>query len=678
METLMNWLTKLDSWVWSDWVLISALVTGVVFTIFSGFSQYRSLTHGSKAVFGKYSAEGGAGSISHFQALSAALSATVGLGNIAGVAMAVLLGGPGAIFWMWIVGFFGMAIKFTEVTLSMLYRNTDDPENPSGGPMWVLKSVSEEVMPGKLGKFIGGLLGGIFCVALIIAALTGGNLFQAYNVSDIAVNVASDFGLADKTTTVWVVGITLALLVGAVIIGGIKRIGAVAGTIVPFMCGIYVVCGLVIIFWNIADVPAVFALIVDSALNGQTATNAFIGGTVGAAFTFGMQRALFSSEAGFGSAPIAHCAVKTKEPVREGVVAGLEPFIDTLVVCTITALVVLLSGVWNRAPDYPDLVDAAQPQSIPAQVTLAQTVFSDEDEYPELTVGTQVYAQVLATPVKAEEAKNYWLTGSVQNSPAGRVLAWDALPMSELDADESISLQDEALYSSRAADAQFGEHPELSLLKNDDAKWVLPNRYLSAAESTTLSADQGVFWVVHDGAELDERGHDRWFGKVLVGEQQHVIVWDQFAFEDGSIAPQFNPGLYKKLVGASVTRVAFEQELPGVGGWMVSIAVILFALSTMIAWSYYGEQGIIFLTGGRNTQATQVILLVYKLIFCAVIVFSCVGLDPDNKELNTISNIGVGLMLTMNIPIILLFGMTAIRKYHGYIQRLKAGEFDRT
>lgn len=672
METLMHWLTQLDGWVWSDWVLISALVTGVVFTIFSGFSQYRSLTHGTSTVLGKYSEEGGDGAISHFQALSAALSATVGLGNIAGVAMAVLLGGPGAIFWMWIVGFFGMAIKFTEVTLSMLYRNTDEPDNPHGGPMWVLKRVSEEIIPGKLGKFLGWLFGGIFCVALIIAALTGGNLFQAYNVSDIAASVASDFGLADKATITWAVGITLAVLVGAVILGGIKRIGSVAGTIVPFMCGIYIVCGLVIIFWNIADVPAILWLIIDSAINGQTAVNAFIGGSVGAAFTFGMQRALFSSEAGFGSAPIAHCAVKTKEPVREGVVAGLEPFIDTLVVCTITALVVLLSGVWNRTADYPSFAQAPI-QQVPAQVTIQPTVFTDADNYPELSLGKNVYAQIAAAPAGSDQKQTQWLAGRVENSPAGRMLTWNALPMSQFNDAESIQLSSEALYSSQSANDAIDNAPELSLLANSTTQWSLPIQYLSPTDAALPGKDQGVFWIVQD----DGGNRDRWFGNVSAGEKQNVIIWDNYAFDDASVRPQFEPGLYKKVVGASVTRVAFESELPGVGGWMVSIAVVLFALSTMISWSYYGEQGIIFLNGGRNTKATQVMLLVYKIIFCAVIVFSCVGLDPDNKELNTISNIGVGLMLTMNIPIILLFGMTAIHKYHGYMGRLKAGEFNR-
>lgn len=676
METLMHWLTQLDAWVWSDWVLISALVTGIVFTIFSGFSQYRSLTHGSAAVTGKYSKEGGDGAISHFQALSAALSATVGLGNIAGVAMAVLLGGPGAIFWMWIVGFFGMAIKFTEVTLSMLYRNTDEPDNPHGGPMWVLKRASEEMMPGQLGKFLGGLFGGIFCVALIIAALTGGNLFQAYNVSEIAANVAMDFGLADKTTTTWVVGIVLALLVGAVILGGIKRIGSVAGAIVPFMCGIYVVCGLVIIFWNIAEIPALFALIVDSALNGQTAMNAFIGGSVGAAFTFGMQRALFSSEAGFGSAPIAHCAVKTKEPVREGIVAGLEPFIDTLVVCTITALVVLLSGVWNRAPDYPQFTDA-QLQPVPAQVSLQNVALSDPDDYPKLTQGTSIYVQVAAAPAGQEDRTMHWLSGQVSRSPAGRMLTWDALPMSQFNPETSIKLASDDIFLSPRSDQAIEDTPDLTLLANTSAQWTLPNQYLPIQNDNATgqipNQDQGVFWIVHDGAG----NRDRWFGKVSAGEQQNVIIWDYYAFSDNTIRPQFEPGMYKKLVGASATRYAFEDKLPGVGGWMVSIAVILFALSTMISWSYYGEQGIIFLNGGRNNSLTRIMLWIYKLIFCAVIVFSCVGLDPDNKELNTISNIGVGLMLTMNIPIILLFGMTAIRKYHEYIRRLKAGEFNR-
>ncbi|MHC4990764.1 MAG: alanine/glycine:cation symporter family protein, partial [Planctomycetota bacterium] len=289
------------------------------------------------------------GAINHFQALSAALSATVGLGNIGGVALAISLGGPGAVFWMWIVGLAGMALKTTEVTLAMLYRNTDDPDNPHGGAMWVASKGFAAWSPSL--AWLGKLMGVVFCITLLISAVTGGNMFQAWNVSDVTKNY---FGIHQLIT-----GIVLATVVGMVIIGGIKRIGAVAGRLVPFMCVLYFLAAVVVLIMKASLVPDMLALIVKSAFNPLEAQGAFIGGTFGYAFLWGMKRALFSNEAGQGSSPIAHSAAKTDEPVRESVVAGLEPFIDTIIVCTLTALVILCSGVWRRAPE--DMMNPVPP-----------------------------------------------------------------------------------------------------------------------------------------------------------------------------------------------------------------------------------------------------------------------------------------------------------------------------
>lgn len=327
VETLESILNTVNSVIWHDYVLYVVLAVGVLFTLWSGICQYRALTHGVAVVRGKYDDANDPGAINHFQALSAALSATVGLGNIAGVGTAVALGGPGAIFWMWMVGIFGMALKMTEVTLSMLYRNTDDPDEPHGGPMWVAQKGFEKWGLKKLGSAIGG----IFVVTLLISTITGGNMFQAWSVGEITENY---FQVPSA-----VVGIILSVVVGAVIIGGIKRIGAVAGRIVPIMCGLYFLAAVLVIGMNIQLVPDMLALIVTEAFNPSSAEGAFLGGTAGYALLWGMKRALFSSEAGQGSSPIAHSAAKTDEPVREGVVAGLEPFIDTIVVCTLTALV---------------------------------------------------------------------------------------------------------------------------------------------------------------------------------------------------------------------------------------------------------------------------------------------------------------------------------------------------
>ena len=242
----------------------------MVFTIWSRFSQYTALTHGFHVVRGKYDDPDDPGAISHFQALSAALSATVGLGNIGGVAIAIALGGPGAIFWMWIVGIFGMSIKLTEVTLSMLYRNTDDPENPLGGPMWSpVRACDDESEAGPVGQ----LRRRAFCVTLLIASITGGNMFQAWNVGEIT---EVYFGIPSIAA-----GVVLAILVGLVIIGGIKRIGAVAGRLVPFMCVMYLLGGTIVLIANAGEIPAILLLIFQSAFLPQEMTGAFIGGTVG-------------------------------------------------------------------------------------------------------------------------------------------------------------------------------------------------------------------------------------------------------------------------------------------------------------------------------------------------------------------------------------------------------------
>ncbi|MFB3078706.1 MAG: alanine:cation symporter family protein, partial [Lysobacterales bacterium] len=262
-----------------------------------------------------------------------------------------------------------MAVKVVEVTLSMLYRNVDDPENPHGGPMLVAKKAFAEWGPGwsKIGVFVGG----VYCVTLLIGTFAGGNMFQAWNVADLSANY---FGWSRP-----VVGAVLAVVVAVVLIGGIKRIGSVTGVLVPFMCLAYVIAGLYVVILNIEQVPAIIAMVFNSAFNPTEVTGAFVGGSVGAAMLWGMKRALYSSEVGLGSSAIAHCAVKTDEPVREGLVAGLEPVIDTLVVCTITALVLLSSGVWNRGPDmFFDQTPAinkidgstwsAQPQLLPSRL----------------------------------------------------------------------------------------------------------------------------------------------------------------------------------------------------------------------------------------------------------------------------------------------------------------------
>ena len=547
-------MAALNGILWHNVVLFALLGTGVVFTIWSGFSQYRALTHGTHVLRGRYDSPDDPGAINHFQALSAALSATVGLGNIGGVALAISLGGPGAVFWMWVVGFFGMAIKLTEVTLSMLYRNTDDPDNPHGGPMWVASRGMAMINPRLAG--LGKAIGAVFCLTLLVSTVTGGNMFQAWNVAEITEDY---FGVPGIAT-----GIFLATVVGSVIIGGIKRIGAVAGRLVPLMVAMYLLAGSYVLIVHAGRIPEMLALIVRAAFSPTEASGAFIGGTMGYAFLFGMKRALFSNEAGSGSSPIAHAAAKTGEPVREAVVAGLEPFIDTLVVCTFTALVILTSGVWQR----PGETVFVQPPAVIAtdagEWTLGPAPLPARPRSQWLG-GETVFALIEAHPNPASGNALHKLFGSVVADPAGRAsIQWRSLA--------------------------------------------------SPVEPRLASAE-----------------------------------------------------LFVDYKGATLTAKAFDTVADGLGKWLVTLAAWLFAISTMISWSYYGEQGMIYLAGERS-------VLPYKLVFLLLIIVATVGFIETDRELDNLTGIGTGVMLFGNLPIIWLFGYQAMRAYKDYIRRLDSGE----
>ncbi len=587
MDAFWGIVGTINGLLFSDVTVYALLITGVAFTIWSGFGQYRALTHGVALALGKYDDEEdkGPGAISHFEALSTALSATVGLGNIAGVAVAVALGGPGAIFWMWIIGLLGMSLKMTEVTQSMLYRDTSDPENPHGGPMFVVK---EGMKKWGLGA-VGSVIGAIFVITLIISAVTGGNMFQAWNVADVTFTF---FGVPQYVT-----GIILCIAVGAVILGGIKRIGSVASKLVPAMCILYLLAALYVIIINIGDVPALLALIVKSGLpeflggSPASATGAFIGGTVGYAAVWGIKRALFSSEAGQGSAPIAHAAVRTKEPVTEGVVAGLEPFIDTIVVCTLTALVILSSGAWNRGPE----------TSFEAAPQIVEHVSKD---------------------AKKDNKTKEWTLKS------------DKLPARSTEAKE-----------------------------------------IQGLEGLGWKKGETVFMLVQTGAvDSDGTGTDV---KRLTGvvdgnaDEGFTVKWNPIESEK---APTFaksgdkaDMGIYANYAGASLTAYAFNRVLPGLGTFLVTLAAWLFAISTMISWSYYGEQGIVYLAGEKA-------VLPYRIVYCALILVTCLGFITTDAQLDSITTLGLGVMLVANIPIMWLFAKEAMTAYHGYIGRLKSGE----
>ncbi|MBT8457099.1 MAG: alanine:cation symporter family protein [Rhodobacteraceae bacterium] len=309
------------------WIVAWLVVAATVFTVYFGLIQFKAFPHSIALVRGDYSDPNDAGEVSHFQALATALSGTVGLGNIAGVAVAVGIGGPGATFWMILAGLMGMASKFTECTLGVKYRNEYEDGTVSGGPMYYLtKGFDERGIPA------GRILAVLFSVFCILGALGGGNMFQANQAHAQISNVLGDF-------PGWITGIIFAGIVFAVIVGGLKSIARVTEKVVPFMGVLYVLTALVIILLNADKIGWAFGQIFEGAFTGLGVAGGFVG-----ALIQGFKRAAFSNEAGVGSAAIAHSAVRTKEPITEGFVSLLEPFIDTVVICTMTALVIIITG----------------------------------------------------------------------------------------------------------------------------------------------------------------------------------------------------------------------------------------------------------------------------------------------------------------------------------------------
>jgi AGCS family alanine or glycine:cation symporter len=331
-QRLTIWSGELSGLLWGNpLTLLVLLGTGLYLTIRMGLIQLRGFRHAIDLVGGKYSSHRDTGEVSHFQALSTALSATVGTGNIAGVATAISLGGPGALFWMWVTAVFGMATKFTECTLSLRFRQVAPDGTVAGGPMYTL---------------LHGLnmrrTAAAFASFALIASFGIGNMVQANSVMD-----GLNYILPGLRESAWLVGVLLAVLVGLVILGGVRRIARVAGTLVPFMAIMYIAAALLVLINHAAEIPAAFATIFTHALNPW----AVGGAAMGEAIRWGVARGLFSNEAGLGSSPMAHAAARTNEPVREGLVAMMEPFIDTLVICTMTGLVIVVTGAFEASSE---------------------------------------------------------------------------------------------------------------------------------------------------------------------------------------------------------------------------------------------------------------------------------------------------------------------------------------
>ena len=331
-QQLTTWTGELSGLLWSNpLTLLVLLGTGLYLTLRMGLVQVRGFRHAAHLIAGKFSSHKDVGEVSHFQALSTALSATVGTGNIAGVATAISLGGPGALFWMWVTAVFGMATKFTECTLSLKFRSVAPDGEVAGGPMYTL---------------LHGLnmrrTAAAFAIFALVASFGIGNMVQANSVMD-----GLGYIFPDLHESAWMVGAVLATLVGLVILGGVKRIARVASTLVPFMATLYIAAALLVLANHASAIPDAFVTIFNHALNPW----AVGGAAVGEAIRWGVARGLFSNEAGLGSSPMAHAAARTNEPVREGLVAMMEPFIDTLVICTMTGLVIVVSGAWQESSE---------------------------------------------------------------------------------------------------------------------------------------------------------------------------------------------------------------------------------------------------------------------------------------------------------------------------------------
>jgi AGCS family alanine or glycine:cation symporter len=398
VNTVIGSFLFFDLLFWDDahaipFIVLWLVIAATFLTLRMGFINIRAFKHAVDVTRGRFTPPGVAGDVSHFQALSTALSATVGLGNIAGVAIAISLGGPGATFWMIVAGLLGMTTKFTECTLGQMYREVRPDGRILGGPMQYLSKGMADLKKPGLGKAL-AVLFAILCVG---GSLGGGNSFQ---VNQSLNAMQETFPVL--STAPWAYGLIMTFLVGIVIVGGIRRIAHVAEGIVPIMCGVYLLGAIAVIAMNFGAVPAALSAIISQAF----APDAVYGGIVGA-LVVGFQRAAFSNEAGAGSAAIAHSAAKSEYPVREGVVALLEPFIDTVVVCTITALVMVITGAYNN-PAYADLIAGSK------GAALTSRAFSEQIAWFPYVISVVVFMFAYSTMISWSyygERCSVWLFG---------------------------------------------------------------------------------------------------------------------------------------------------------------------------------------------------------------------------------------------------------------------------
>ena len=485
METFTSILEFLTYWLVDQyWFPVFLIGSGIFFTFYLGFPQIKYFRHGWRILSGKYVKEETKGETTPFQALTTALSGTVGTGNIGGVALAIFLGGPAAIFWMWVTAFFGMTTKFVEVTLAHKYREVLPDGSISGGPMYYIEN-------GLNMKWLAML----FSVCLLLMCLGTGNMPQ---ISSIAVVMNDTFNIPKFLT-----GAVLAVLLWLVIIGGIKRIAQIASKLVPFMAFWYLVGSFAVIFSNYENIIPSIQSIFIHVFTPQAAVGGFLGASVAAALTRGVNRGLYSNEAGQGSAPIAHASSKTENPIEEGMVSILEPFIDTIVICTITGLVILSSGVWTE---------------------------KFENKFEE----------------------------------------------------SSMCFLNEPLSDTSSADIQ-----------------ILQNYIYSCSGDLTMTAD---LEIVSGVAQEDNFTlmHNRSVGEdFLFYDSENNLYTGSVSIEEGKLN---DSSIYitgaSLLIGADLTGKAFSRSVLGnYGQYIVAIGLLLFAFSTAIAWSYYGDRATVHLFG---------------------------------------------------------------------------------
>ena len=497
MDAVNDFLIFIDGYLGSAlWFPALLLSTGIFFTIYLGFPQIRYFKHAIGITTGKFDKDGAQGDTTHFQALATALSGTVGTGNIGGVALALHLGGPAALFWMWMTAFFGMTSKFVEVTLSHKYRTKTADGTMAGGPMYYMEK-------GLNAKWLAIL----FAIATVLSSFGTGNLPQ---INSIAAGLESTFAL-EPIVTASVLSVLLAL----VIIGGISRIAKVAATIVPTMAIIYLVGAFAVILPNMGNVIPSFVSIFSDAFTGSAAVGGFLGATFAYAFDRGVNRGLYSNEAGQGSAPIAHAAAKTDEPADEGMVSILEPFIDTIVICTITGLVILSSGVWKEK-------------------------FDNEFQRADM--------RFVAGTFEESNAKDVTQLFSFLNGDESRASSYSG-DISLLDGRVADSNQDFTLLSSR-----------------------------SFAEDVLYSRD----------------------GEPITGE----VSVSEGRLDDTAVEVSGKSLLHS----VPLTTMAYTKGLFGdFGKYIVSIGLMLFAFSTAIAWSYYGDRAMTYLLGPKSVLPYRVV-----------------------------------------------------------------------